>query len=227
MSCNQGRALATNDAPGQPPLGVEAARCTRCALSLTAQARASDAEEEGIEGVRASIVSYLARYSESVAKKEAGIIQARCRARCLRRSALFLAPDVQHARICLRDQRGVPAGLHMTLWHDAHLSLLGSCVARTGASFHSYLLRRAVILRERCLAATQKTSQKVMAMTAALEAEERKEAAAATAAHARRATPLRTKLERRAAAIRARDEVRPAHHALAPVMLQSLHALRP
>jgi len=63
--------------------------------------------------VRASIASYLARYSESVAKKEAVIIQARCRAGCLRRSAMFPAPDAPHARVCLRDQRGAPAGLHM------------------------------------------------------------------------------------------------------------------
>ena len=74
-----------------------------------ARADASDAEEEGIEGVRASIASYLARYSESVAKKEAVIIQACCRARRLRCSALLPAPDAPHARTCLRDQRGVAA----------------------------------------------------------------------------------------------------------------------
>ena len=39
--------------------------------------RCSDAEEEGIESVRASIESYLAKFNEGVAKKEAAIIQAR------------------------------------------------------------------------------------------------------------------------------------------------------
>ena len=37
----------------------------------------SDAEEEGIESVRASIERYLAKYSEGVARKEAATIQAR------------------------------------------------------------------------------------------------------------------------------------------------------
>ncbi len=49
----------------------------------------SDAEEEGIEGVRASIEAYLAKYAEGVAKKEAAIIQARaaCAERTFMRSA--------------------------------------------------------------------------------------------------------------------------------------------
>ncbi|KAK9841876.1 hypothetical protein WJX81_008574 [Elliptochloris bilobata] len=43
---------------------------------LTSSANAdSDAEEEGIESVRASIEGYLAKYNEGVAKKEAAIIQ--------------------------------------------------------------------------------------------------------------------------------------------------------
>lgn len=39
--------------------------------------RCSDAEEEGIEGVRASIESYLAKFNAGIAKKEAAIVQAR------------------------------------------------------------------------------------------------------------------------------------------------------
>ena len=39
--------------------------------------RCSDVEEEGIESVRASIESYLAKFNEGVAKKEAAIVQAR------------------------------------------------------------------------------------------------------------------------------------------------------
>lgn len=44
--------------------------------------RCSEGEEEGIEGVRASIESYLAKFTQGVAKKEAAIIQAR-RGPCL------------------------------------------------------------------------------------------------------------------------------------------------
>jgi len=133
---------------------------------------------------------------------------------------------MRRMRACAFVTRGaLLQGCTWTLRYDAHRSLLGSCVAREGASLCNCFAKRGrhhegALLSSR-LAAAQKTSQKVMAMAAALEAEERKEAAAATAAHTRRATPLRTKLERRAAAIRARDEVRPAHPALAPVMLQS------
>ena len=39
--------------------------------------RRSDVEEEGIDSVRASIESYLAKFNEGVAKKEAAIVQAR------------------------------------------------------------------------------------------------------------------------------------------------------
>ena len=55
-------------------------RCFRANRALDGR---SDAEEEAIESVRASIETYLAKYSEGVARKEAAIIQARdARAEC-------------------------------------------------------------------------------------------------------------------------------------------------
>jgi hypothetical protein len=116
----------------------------------------------------------------------------------------------------LRDKRNTAAGLHMTLLHDAHRSLLGPCAARHSAALHRrghYLERE---LQCSCLAAVQRTSQHIMATEALLGAKERR--AAAGPAGIPRCSVVSSGAARRAcAAMCEHDEVRASNTALRPV----------